>query len=209
MADFKAMSEALIEGNAGKVKELVQAAVDEGVEPKKILDEGLIAGMEVIGVRFKNCEIYVPEVLVSARAMHAGMEILEPLLAASGVKAKGVFVIGTVKGDLHDIGKNLVAMMMKGSGWKVVDLGVDVDAEKFVDTAQKEEADVIGMSALLTTTMVNMKNVIEIAKNKDCKSKIVVGGAPLTQNYADEIGADGYAPDAASSVDLVNSMIGQ
>ncbi|MCK5094767.1 MAG: corrinoid protein [Spirochaetes bacterium] len=206
MADFKGIAEALIEGNAGKVKDLVQGAADEGAGPQKILDEGLIAGMEVVGVRFKNCEIYVPEVLVSARAMHAGMDILEPLLAASGAKARGVFVVGTVKGDLHDIGKNLVAMMLTGTGWKVVDLGVDVDAEKFVQTALDEDADVIGLSALLTTTMVNMKSVIELAKNKDCKAKIVVGGAPLTQSYADEIGADGYAPDAATASEIISSM---
>jgi 5-methyltetrahydrofolate--homocysteine methyltransferase len=206
MADFKGMAEALIAGNAGKVKELVQGAIDEGIEPQKILDEGLISGMEVVGVRFKNCEIYVPEVLVSARAMHAGMEILEPKLAETGAKAKGIFVVGTVKGDLHDIGKNLVAMMLKGAGWKVVDLGVDVDAEKFIQSAIDESADVVGLSALLTTTMVNMKQVIEIAKNKDCKSKIVVGGAPLTQNYANEIGADGYAPDAATAAEVVGQM---
>ena len=206
MADFKGIAEALIEGNAGKVKDLVQGAADEGAGPQKILDEGLIAGMEVVGVRFKNCEIYVPEVLVSARAMHAGMDILEPLLAASGAKARGVFIVGTVKGDLHDIGKNLVAMMLTGTGWKVVDLGVDVDAEKFVQTALDVDADVIGLSALLTTTMVNMKSVIELAKNKDCKAKIVVGGAPLTQSYADEIGADGYAPDAATASEIISSM---
>ena len=207
MADFKGMAEGLIAGDAGKVKNLVQAAVKEGVPPKKILDEGLISGMEVVGIRFKNCEIYVPEVLVSARAMHAGMDIIEPLLAKSGIKARGTFVVGTVKGDLHDIGKNLVAMMLKGSGWKVVDLGVDVDPEKFVQTAIEEDADVIGLSALLTTTMVNMKSVIELAKNKDCKSKVVVGGAPLTQSYADEIGANGYAPDAATAVEIVNKLI--
>jgi 5-methyltetrahydrofolate--homocysteine methyltransferase len=206
MADFKGIAEALIEGNADKVKELVQGGIDEGVEAQKLLDEGLIAGMEVVGVRFKNCEIYVPEVLVSARAMHAGMGILEPILAASGVKARGTFVVGTVKGDLHDIGKNLVAMMLKGAGWKVIDLGVDVDAEKFVQAALDEDADVIGLSALLTTTMVNMKTVVEVAKNKDCKAKIVVGGAPLTQNYADEIGADGYAPDAATAAEMVSNI---
>jgi 5-methyltetrahydrofolate--homocysteine methyltransferase len=207
MADFKGIAESLIEGNAGKAKELVQSAVDEGVDPKKILDEGLISGMEVVGVRFKNCEIYVPEVLVSARAMHGGMEILEPLLAAAGAKARGIFVVGTVKGDLHDIGKNLVAMMLKGGGWKVVDLGVDVDAEKFVQAAIDEDADVIGLSALLTTTMVNMKSVIELAKTKDCRARVVVGGAPLTQSYADEIGAHGYAPDAATATEVVNSLV--
>lgn len=207
MADFKGIAESLIAGDAGKVKSLVQAAVDEGVPAQKILDEGLISGMEVVGIRFKNCEIYVPEVLVSARAMHAGMDILEPILAKSGAKARGTLVVGTVKGDLHDIGKNLVAMMMKGAGWKVVDLGVDVDAEKYVSSALEESADVIGLSALLTTTMVNMKSVIELAKNKDCKSKIVVGGAPLTQSYADEIGANGYAPDAATAVEVINKLI--
>jgi 5-methyltetrahydrofolate--homocysteine methyltransferase len=207
MADFKGIAEALIAGNAGKVKELVQAAAKEKVAPQKILDQGLIAGMEVVGVRFKNCEIYVPEVLVAARAMHAGMEILEPMLAAAGVKARGVFVIGTVKGDLHDIGKNLVAMMMKGAGWKVVDVGVDVDAAKFVQAAIDEKADVVGLSALLTTTMVNMKAVIELAKNKDCKAKVVVGGAPLTQSYANEIGAHGYAPDAATAVEVASKFI--
>ena len=207
MVDFKGIAEKLIEGNAEKVKELVQAAIDENTEPKKILDQGLIAGMEVVGVRFKNCEIYVPEVLVSARAMHAGMDILEPLLAAAGVKAKGTFVLGTVKGDLHDIGKNLVGMMLKGAGWNVVDLGVDIDADKYVETAIAEDADVVGLSALLTTTMVNMKSVIELAKTKDCKAKFVVGGAPLTKSYADEIGADGYAPDAATAVEIVQSMV--
>ena len=206
MADLKGIAEALIDGNADKVKELVKGAADEGVEAKKILDEGLISGMEVVGVRFKNCEIYVPEVLVSARAMHAGMDILGPLLVASGVKARGTFVVGTVKGDLHDIGKNLVAMMLKGAGWKVIDLGVDVDADMFVQSALNENADVIGLSALLTTTMVNMKSVIELAKNKDCKAKIVVGGAPLTQSYANEIGADGYAPDAATAAELVGGF---
>jgi 5-methyltetrahydrofolate--homocysteine methyltransferase len=207
MADFKGIAESLIEGNADKVKQLVQSAVDEKAEPGKILDEGLIAGMEVVGVRFKNCEIYVPEVLVSARAMHAGMEILEPLLVKAGIKARGTVVLATVKGDLHDIGKNLVGMMLKGSGWKVVDLGVDIDGEKFVETAMKEGADVIGMSALLTTTMVNMKGVIELVKAKDCKAKVVVGGAPLTKSYADEIGANGYAPDAATAVELVNGLL--
>ena len=206
MADYKGIAEALIAGNADKVQGLVEEAVNENVSPQDILEKGLIAGMEVVGVRFKNSEIYVPEVLVSARAMHAGMGILEPLLAESGVKAKGVFVVGTVRGDLHDIGKNLVAMMLKGAGWKVVDMGVDVDAEKFIQSAIDESADVVGLSALLTTTMVNMKQVIEIAKNKDCKSKIVVGGAPLTQNYANEIGADGYAPDAATAVEVIQRL---
>jgi len=207
MVDLKGIAEFLIAGNADRVRGLVQAAVNERVEPKRILDEGLISGMAVVGARFKNCEMYIPEVLVSARAMHAGMEILEPVLAKSGIESKGIFLIGTVKGDLHDIGKNLVAMMMKGAGWKVTDLGVDVDAEKFVNAAIEENADVIGLSALLTTTMENMKTVIELARNKGCKAKIIVGGAPLTQAYADGIGADGYAPNAASAVETVNSLL--
>lgn len=206
MVNIKEIAEALIVGNAEKVKKLVQSAVNEGIKPKEVLDEGLIAGMDIIGVRFKNNEIYVPEVLVSARAMQMGMEILEPLLAKSGVKAKGIIVIGTVKGDLHDIGKNLVAMMIKGAGWKVIDIGVDADAERFVQKAIEMEANIIGLSALLTTTMVNMKQVIELSKNKDCKAKIVVGGAPLTQSYADEIGADGYAPDAATAVEVMHRL---
>jgi 5-methyltetrahydrofolate--homocysteine methyltransferase len=207
MADFKGIAEGLIAGNANKVEELIQAAVDEGTEPQKILDQGLIAGMEVVGGRFKNCEIYVPEVLVSARAMHAGLDILEPLLAKSGAKSKGTFVVGTVKGDLHDIGKNLVAMMMKGAGWKVIDLGVDVDPEKFVQAAIDENANAIGLSALLTTTMENMGKVVDLVKNKKCKARIVVGGAPLTQSYADKIGADGYAADAATAVEVMTRFI--
>jgi 5-methyltetrahydrofolate--homocysteine methyltransferase len=207
MADFKGIAEGLIAGNANRVKELIQAAVDEGTEPQKILDQGLIAGMEVVGRRFKNCEIYVPEVLVSARAMHAGLDILEPLLAKSGAKSKGTFVVGTVKGDLHDIGKNLVAMMMKGAGWKVIDLGVDVDPEKFVQAAIDENANAIGLSALLTTTMENMGKVVDLAKNKNCKARIVVGGAPLTQSYADKIGADGYAADAATAVEVMTRFV--
>lgn len=207
MADLKGIAENLIEGNQNKVRDLVLGAVDEGIEPQRILDEGLIAGMEVVGARFKKAEIYVPEVLVAARAMHAGMDILEPLLAKSGAKSKGVFVVGTVKGDLHDLGKNLVAMMMKGAGWKVIDLGVDVDADTFVRTAMDENADVIGLSALLTTTIENMGKVVDLTKNKDCKAKILVGGAPLTQSYADRIGADGYAPDAATAVEVAIRFI--
>ena len=207
MADFKGMAEALIVGDANTVSKLVQEAVDEGVDAKKILDDGLIPGMDVVGVKFKNGEIYVPEVLVSARAMTAGMKILEPILTRTGAKPKGTIVIGTVRGDLHDIGKNLVAMMLKGAGWKIIDLGVDVDPEVFVETAMEKGADVLGMSALLTTTMINMRSVVEVAKEKGGKFKIVIGGAPITQDYADEIGADGYAPDAASAVELMNSFV--
>lgn len=207
MAEFKEIAEALIEGNAGKVKDLVMSALDQKKEPKKIVDEGLIAGMDVVGVRFKNCEMYIPEVLASARAMHAGMEILEPLLGKGESRSKGVFVIGTVKGDLHDIGKNLVAMLLKGAGWKVVDLGVNVNSEDFVKSAVEEKADIIGLSALLTTTMVHMKDVVELVKAQGCKSKVIIGGAPINKGFADQIGAHGYAPDAATAVDVARSLV--
>jgi 5-methyltetrahydrofolate--homocysteine methyltransferase len=208
MADFQAIADALIKGQAPKVKELVGAAVNEGVKPGEILSRGLIAGMAVVGERFKKNEIYVPEVLIAARAMHAGMDILKPLLASTGVKPKGVFAVGTVKGDLHDIGKNLVMMMMEGAGYQIMDLGVDVTPEKFVQ-AIKNGAQIIGLSALLTTTMPSMRSTIDAVKAAGLrdKVKILVGGAPLTQNYADEIGADGYSPDAASAVDIANKLI--
>jgi len=208
MADFQAIADNLIKGQAPKVKELVIEAINEGIGPEVILTKGLIAGMSVIGEKFKKNEVYVPEVLIAARAMHAGMDELKPLLAESGIKPKGVFAIGTVKGDLHDIGKNLVMMMMEGAGYKVMDLGVDVTAEKFVE-AINEGAQIIGMSALLTTTMPSMKatiDAIQAAGVRD-KVKIMVGGAPLTQTFADEIGADGYSPDAASAVDTADSLI--
>jgi 5-methyltetrahydrofolate--homocysteine methyltransferase len=208
MADFQAIADALIKGQAPKVKELVGAAISEGVKPGEILTKGLIAGMAVVGERFKKNEIYVPEVLIAARAMHAGMDQLKPLLASSGVKPKAVFAVGTVKGDLHDIGKNLVMMMMEGAGFQIMDLGVDVTPEKFVQ-AIKNGAQIIGLSALLTTTMPSMKNTIDAVKAAGLrdKVKILVGGAPLTQSYADEIGADGYSPDAATAVDVANALL--
>ncbi|GAF84365.1 unnamed protein product [marine sediment metagenome] len=208
MADFAGIADSLIKGKAPEVKELVEAAVKEGVAPGEILSGGLIAGMSVIGVRFKNNEVYVPEVLIAARAMHAGMGVLKPLLAEAGVEPKGIFALGTVKGDLHDIGKNLVLMMMEGAGYEVTDLGVDVTPEKFVD-AVKNGAQIIGISALLTTTMPAMKTTIDAinAAGVRDKVKIMVGGAPLTQTFADEIGADGFAPDAASAVDTANELL--
>lgn len=208
MADYQGIADALIKGQAPKVKELIQQALDENVPPAEVLNNGLIAGMAVVGERFKKCEIYVPEVLIAARAMKAGMEILKPRLSAAGIKPRGTFAIGTVKGDLHDIGKNLVMMMVEGAGYSIMDLGVDVTPEKFVQ-AVKDGAQVVGMSALLTTTMPAMKNTIDAIKAAGIREnvKIVVGGAPLTQSFADEIGADGYAPDAASASDLVNKMI--
>jgi 5-methyltetrahydrofolate--homocysteine methyltransferase len=207
MADLKAMSENLINGKADAVKQMVEAAVKEGVNPEKILKEGLIAGMDEVGRRFKANEFYVPEVLIAARAMDWGMKVLEPQLVKAGVKPVAKVAIGTVKGDLHDIGKNLVAMMLKGAGFQVVDLGIDVAPEKFVDAAKNQGCTLIGLSALLTTTMPQMKNVVDAVKAAGLKTKVFIGGAPLTQNYCDEIKADGYAPDAASAVDKAKELL--
>jgi 5-methyltetrahydrofolate--homocysteine methyltransferase len=206
VASLNAISEALQKGKADEVKTLVSEALAEKVDAKKVLEEGLIAGMDIIGGRFKRNEIYIPEVLIAARAMHAGMSVLEPILVESGVKMIGKIAIGTVKGDLHDIGKNLVAMMYKGAGFDVMDLGVDVPAEKFVQ-ASDDGADIVGLSALLTTTMVQMKGVLESLKEKGSKAKAIIGGAPVTQNYCDEIGADGYAADAATAVEIGKALI--
>jgi 5-methyltetrahydrofolate--homocysteine methyltransferase len=206
VASLSAISEALQKGKADDVKNLVSQALEEKTDAKKVLEEGLIAGMDIIGGRFKRNEIYIPEVLIAARAMHAGMSVLEPILAESGIKMIGKLAIGTVKGDLHDIGKNLVAMMYKGAGFDVMDLGVDVSAEKFVQ-ATDDGADIVGLSALLTTTMVQMKNVLESLKEKGSKAKAIIGGAPVTQNYCDEIGADGYAADAATAVEIGKALI--
>jgi 5-methyltetrahydrofolate--homocysteine methyltransferase len=209
MADLQGLAEALIRGDRDTVSKRTQEAVDEGLSPKQILDEGLVAGMNVVGAKFKANEFYVPEVLIAARAMHAGMDIIKPLLAATDVEPAGVVAIGTVKGDLHDIGKNLVAMMLEGAGFEIRDLGVDVAPEKFVGEVQNG-ASVVALSALLTTTMPSMADVINAAKEAGIrdKVKIMIGGAPVTQNYADEIGADGYAPDAASAVDKARELLG-
>jgi len=211
MADeiLNGIKEAIIVGDAKKTEELVDKAIKENVEVEKILNEGLIAGMMVVGVKFKNNEYYVPEVLIAARAMHKGMNLIEPLIVQSGIKPVAKLAIGTVKGDLHDIGKNLVVMMWKGAGFEVEDLGIDIPPEKFID-AINNGAQVIGMSALLTTTMVSMKEAIEKIKEAGVrdKVKIIIGGAPVTQEYADEIGADAYAPDAASGVDKVKELLG-
>jgi len=203
------ISESLIKGQAPVVKELTQKAIDDGIPVEDILNQGLVAGMGVIGERFKRNEVYIPEVLIAARAMNNGMALLKPLLKQSGVKAKGTVCCATVKGDLHDIGKNLVCMMLEGAGYEVVDLGVNCEPEKFVQAAKEHDADAIGMSALLTTTMTNMKATVDAFAEAGLrgKVKIMVGGAPLTQSFADEIGADGYAPDAASAVDLIGSLL--
>ncbi|MHA1509684.1 MAG: corrinoid protein [Promethearchaeota archaeon] len=203
MIDLNDISKALQRGKAEKVSELVKQALNEGVTPKNILEEGLIHGMSIIGKQFKKNEVYVPEVLIAARAMHAGMDVLKPKLIESGVKNIGKVVMGTVQGDLHDIGKNLVEMMLEGAGFEVIDLGTDISTDKFVEAVKEHRPNIIGMSALLTTTMVNMVEVIKAldAEGLRDKVKIMVGGAPVTQNYADQIGADGYSPDASSAVD--------
>ena len=218
MADLQAIADALIKGKREEVVDLVQKALDEGTHPKTILMDGLIAGMNVVGRKFKANEFYVPEVLIAARAMSnakeretrpGAMEILQPHLEAAGVEPLGRFIIGTVKGDLHDIGKNLVAMMMKGAGFEVIDLEIDVSAEKYVEAAKEHDVKLVGLSALLTTTMPQMKIVVEAMKEAGLNDvKVIIGGAPITQAYADEIGADGYAPDAASAVDLAKELLG-
>jgi 5-methyltetrahydrofolate--homocysteine methyltransferase len=201
------LQEALIAGKKNDVEALVDQALSSGIPTRQILNQGLIAGMEKLGILFKNNEVFIPEVLVAARAMNAGLTKLEPYLIKDKVEPKGLVVIGTVKGDLHDIGKNLVAMMLKGAGYKIVDLGADVAAEKFVDAARTNKANVVALSALLTTTMIQMKAVIQSVQAAGLKTPVIVGGAPLTQDYADQIGARGYAPDAASAVDVVNKLI--
>ena len=212
MSILEDISQAVIKGNIKVEKKtdvLVQEALDQGVSVKDILEKGLIEGMMYIGDRFKKNEVYVPEVLIAARAMKAGMAIIKPLLADSDVQPKGTIVIGTVKGDLHDIGKNLVAMMLEGAGFDVVDIGIDAKPETFIDAAKSNDGGIIAMSALLTTTMPQMKNVVDAINASDIKGKVktIIGGAPVTQKYADEITADGFAPDAASAVDTVKELL--
>lgn len=201
MSVLQEISEYLQKGKAPKVKELVQQAIDEGLSPQDILENGLLAGMNVVGQRFKDNEIFVPEVLVAARAMNRGITVLRPLLAAEGVEEKGTVIIGTVKGDLHDIGKNLVRMMMEGKGLKVIDLGVDVATEAFVEAAIENKAKIIACSALLTTTMGEMEHVVKAVRASELGGtvKIMVGGAPITEAFAQSIGADCYTPDAATA----------
>ncbi|NQS90031.1 corrinoid protein [Patescibacteria group bacterium] len=209
MVDLNEIRENLIQGKAARVKELVQKAIDEGQDVEKVLSEGLISGMDIVGKKFKKNEFYIPEMLIAARAMKRGMEVLRPILIKKDIKSAGIVVLGTARGDLHDIGKNLVGMMMEGAGFEIVDLGVDVSPEKFVEAAKEKGANIIGVSALLTTTMPGMKDVVQVLKESGLKEeiKVMVGGAPVTQSYADEIGADGYAPDAASAADKAKQLL--
>ena len=198
------ISEWLQKGRAPKIKAAVTKALEEGIPASEILEDGLLAGMDIIGQKFKNNEVFVPEVLVAARAMNRGVEILRPYLVEDGVETKGTVILGTVKGDMHDIGKNLVRMMMEGKGLEVIDIGVDVPTESFLDAAREHNAKLICCSALLTTTMGEMKNVVDAVKASEMngKVKIMIGGAPITQTFCEQIGADCYTPDAASAAEV-------
>ena len=209
MNELTKIAEALQVGDDKVVYENTQMAIEQGVPAKTILDDGLIAGMNVISEKFRKHEIFLPHVLLAAKAMYAGMDILKPFFVKDKIPSRGKIVIGTVQGDLHDIGKNLVGIMLKGAGFEVIDLGKDVSVENFVDTAQKENADVIGMSALLTTTQPVMKKVVEKLKEKglDNKIKTIIGGAPLSSEYADLIGANAYSYDASNAVVSVSKLV--
>ena len=209
MSIIAEISEFLQKGRAKNVKALVAQALEEGQDPKEILNEGLLSGMMIVGEKFKNNEVFVPEVLVAARAMNAGLSILEPKLVEIGNEPVGKAVVGTVKGDLHDIGKNLVTMMLKGAGFEIHDLGVDVSPEAFVNKAEEVGADIIGMSALLTTTMPNMGAVVEELKNRGLREKyiVMIGGAPVTEGFAQQIGADYYTPDAATCAEVAKKTV--
>ena len=207
MADMKTLTEAISKGNRTEAVKLTKAALESGMNPLEIVETGLVPGMSIVGEKFKRNEAFVPEMLIAARAMKESMALLEPLLVKAGIKPKYTCVIGTVQGDLHDIGKNLVAMMFKGANLGVVDLGTNISAEKFVEAAKNSNADIIALSALLTTTMPSMKQTVDAVKKAGIKTKVIIGGAPITQQYCDEIGADGYSPDAASAVDLVLKLM--
>jgi 5-methyltetrahydrofolate--homocysteine methyltransferase len=207
---IKEISEQLQAGNSTAVADLTQKAISIQLAPKEILNQGMIAGMAVVGDKFQHHELFLPDVLLAAKAMNAGMNLLKPLLIKEGIPTMGRVVIGTVQGDLHDIGKNLVAILLKGAGFDVIDLGNNVSPEKFLDTAESEQAAIIGMSALLTTTMPVMKKVIEQARIRGLygKKKFIIGGAPLSADYAQEIGADAYCYDGANAVDTVKKLLG-
>ncbi len=197
------ISKCLQQGRAPIIKQTISRALDESLTATQILEDGLLSGMNIIGEKFKNNQVFIPEVMLAARAMNAGLEVLKPLLADAGVENKGTVVIGTVKGDLHDIGKNLVKMMMEGKGLKVIDLGVDVPAAKYISAAQEHDASIICCSALLTTTMNEMRTVVQLVKESPLAGtvKVMIGGAPVTQAFCDAIGADRYTPDAVSAAE--------
>ena len=201
------IKESVIAGEVDEVKELVQKAVDEGQEVKKILSEGLIAGINIVGEKYESGEFFLPEMVIAATAMKEGLKVLSPLLKQGDVESAGTVVLGTAQGDIHDIGKSIVGTMLEGAGFMVTDIGVDVGPEKFVEAAKEKGADIIGISALLTTTMVKMEDVIKAVKGAGLKAKVMIGGASVTQEFADKIGADGYAPDAPSAVGKARELV--
>ncbi|MDQ7096106.1 corrinoid protein [Desulfosporosinus sp. PR] len=209
MATYAQLAQSVIAGQRDQVREQVESLIAAGNNPLEIVSEGLIAGMDVVGVRFKAGDMYVPEVLMSAKSMSGGLEIVKPLIAAADQKNNGKILIGTVKGDLHDIGKNLVGMLIESGGFAVINMGVDVSAEDFLDAILEHEPDIVALSALLTTTMPAMREVIELLQEEGLrdKVKVIIGGAPVSQEYADTIGADGYAPDAGSAVELCKRLL--
>lgn len=207
MASFESVSQSVISGKEAQVKEQVQELINAGLSPMDIINSGLVAGMNVVGVRFKAGEMFVPEVLMSAKAMSGGIALVKPLMTDTDMPSAGTVIIGTVKGDLHDIGKNLVAMLLESGGFTVVNIGIDIEPEKFVAAAKEHNANIVAMSALLTTTMPKMKDTIELIKEEGIKVKCIIGGAPVSQEYANAIGADGFAPDAASAVDLCKQLL--
>lgn len=209
MSILDQLSDELIVGNATAVTRLTTQALEAGLSPQTILDQGLIAGMNVVGERFRNCEMFLPEVLTSARAMKAGVVQLEPLFASAGVKPAGKIIIGTVKGDIHDIGKNLVSIMLRGAGFEIIDLGTGVTAQKFVDAVKDHQPDIVGMSAMLTTTMMQMKTNIATLTEAGLREqiKIMIGGAPVNKSFAEEIGADAYGRNASDAVEKARALM--
>ena len=207
MVALTKIKDSVITGEVDEVKDLVKKAVDEGQEVKKILSEGLIAGINIVGNKYESGEFFLPEMVIAATAMKEGLKILSPLLKEGDIESAGTVVLGTAQGDIHDIGKSIVGTMLEGAGFMVTDVGVDVGPEKFVAVAKEKNADIIGISALLTTTMVKMEDVIKAAKEAGLKAKVMIGGASVTQEFADKIGADGYAPDAPSAVGKARELV--
>ncbi len=207
MIDLIKIKDSVIEGEVDEVRDMVKRAVDEGQEAKRILNEALLPGISIVGDKFEEGEFFLPEMLIAAMAMKEGLKVLKPVLAQGDMKAGGTVVMGTAKGDIHDVGKSIVGVMLEGAGFMVTDIGVDVGPDKFVEAAKENNADIIGVSALLTTTIMGMKDVIKAVKEAGLKAKVMVGGASVTQEFADEIGADGYAPDAPSAVKRAKELV--
>ncbi len=210
MATLEDIAQAVVDGNAKKSKKLAQQLVDEGMSPLDIINQGLMGGMQEVGVQFKANVMFVPDVMAAAEAMAAGVEIVKPLIEADDIQTLGTVYICTVKGDLHDIGKNLVVMMLEGAGFEVINAGVDISPEQIVEDVRKYNPDIVGMSALLTTTMLHMKSTIELLQEEGLRDdvKVIIGGAPVSQDFADEIAADGYSPDAVAAADLCKRLVG-